>query len=43
VARVGLNETDAKAQNIPYETTVYRIDELDRALADEAGYGMVKV
>jgi pyruvate/2-oxoglutarate dehydrogenase complex dihydrolipoamide dehydrogenase (E3) component len=43
VARVGLNETDAKAQNIPYETTVYRIDELDRAIADEAGYGMVKV
>jgi len=43
VARVGLNETDAKAQNIAYETTVYRIDELDRAIADEAGYGMVKV
>ncbi|HEY1286721.1 MAG TPA: FAD-dependent oxidoreductase [Burkholderiales bacterium] len=43
VARVGLNETDAKAQNIPYETTVYGIDELDRAIADEAGYGMVKV
>ncbi|HJY78192.1 MAG TPA: FAD-dependent oxidoreductase [Burkholderiales bacterium] len=43
VARVGLNETDAKAQNIPYETTVYRIDELDRAIADEAGYGMVKL
>src|ERR1041385_208745 len=43
VARVGLSETEAKAQNIPYETTVYRIDELDRAIADEAGYGMVKV
>jgi pyruvate/2-oxoglutarate dehydrogenase complex dihydrolipoamide dehydrogenase (E3) component/uncharacterized membrane protein YdjX (TVP38/TMEM64 family) len=43
VARVGLNETDATAQNIPYETTLYGIGELDRAIADEAGYGMVKV
>ena len=43
VARVGLNETDAKAQNIPYEVTVYGIDELDRAIADEAACGMVKV
>jgi pyruvate/2-oxoglutarate dehydrogenase complex dihydrolipoamide dehydrogenase (E3) component/uncharacterized membrane protein YdjX (TVP38/TMEM64 family) len=43
IARVGLNETDAKAQNIAYETTVYGIDGLDRAIADEAGYGMVKV
>jgi pyruvate/2-oxoglutarate dehydrogenase complex dihydrolipoamide dehydrogenase (E3) component/uncharacterized membrane protein YdjX (TVP38/TMEM64 family) len=43
VARVGLNETDAKAQNIPYETTVYGMDELDRAIADDAAYGWVKV
>jgi pyruvate/2-oxoglutarate dehydrogenase complex dihydrolipoamide dehydrogenase (E3) component len=43
VARVGLNETEAKAQNIPYEVTVYRMDELDRAIADEAAFGMVKV
>ncbi|HEY7241589.1 MAG TPA: FAD-dependent oxidoreductase [Burkholderiales bacterium] len=43
VARVGLNETEARAQGIAYEATIYRIDELDRALADEAGYGMVKV
>jgi pyruvate/2-oxoglutarate dehydrogenase complex dihydrolipoamide dehydrogenase (E3) component len=43
VARVGLNEIDAKAQNVPYETTVYRMDELDRAIADDAAYGMVKV
>jgi pyruvate/2-oxoglutarate dehydrogenase complex dihydrolipoamide dehydrogenase (E3) component len=43
VARVGLNETDAKAQNLPYEVTVYGIDELDRAIADEAAEGMVKV
>jgi pyruvate/2-oxoglutarate dehydrogenase complex dihydrolipoamide dehydrogenase (E3) component/uncharacterized membrane protein YdjX (TVP38/TMEM64 family) len=43
VARVGLNETEAKAQNIPYEVTVYGIDDLDRAIADEAAFGMVKV
>jgi pyruvate/2-oxoglutarate dehydrogenase complex dihydrolipoamide dehydrogenase (E3) component len=43
VARVGLNETDARAQNVPYETTVYGMDELDRAIADDAAYGMVKV
>ena len=43
VARVGLNEIDARAQNVPYETTVYGMDELDRAIADDAAYGMVKV
>jgi pyruvate/2-oxoglutarate dehydrogenase complex dihydrolipoamide dehydrogenase (E3) component/uncharacterized membrane protein YdjX (TVP38/TMEM64 family) len=43
VARVGLNESDAKAQNVPYEVTVYGIDDLDRAIADEAAEGMVKV
>jgi pyruvate/2-oxoglutarate dehydrogenase complex dihydrolipoamide dehydrogenase (E3) component/uncharacterized membrane protein YdjX (TVP38/TMEM64 family) len=43
VARVGLNETEAKAQNVPYEITVYRMDDLDRAIADEAACGLVKV
>jgi pyruvate/2-oxoglutarate dehydrogenase complex dihydrolipoamide dehydrogenase (E3) component/uncharacterized membrane protein YdjX (TVP38/TMEM64 family) len=43
VARVGLNESEAKAQNVPYEVTVYGIDDLDRAITDEAAYGMVKV
>jgi pyruvate/2-oxoglutarate dehydrogenase complex dihydrolipoamide dehydrogenase (E3) component/uncharacterized membrane protein YdjX (TVP38/TMEM64 family) len=43
VARVGLNETEASAQNIRYETTVYGMDELDRAIADDAAYGWVKV
>ena len=43
VARVGLNETDAKAQNTPYEVSVYGIDDLDRAIADEAAHGLVKV
>jgi pyruvate/2-oxoglutarate dehydrogenase complex dihydrolipoamide dehydrogenase (E3) component/uncharacterized membrane protein YdjX (TVP38/TMEM64 family) len=43
VARVGLNETEAKERNIPHEVTVYGIDDLDRAIADEAAHGMVKV
>ena len=43
VARVGLNETEAKRQNIPYEATVYGLDDLDRAIADEAAHGLVKV
>jgi pyruvate/2-oxoglutarate dehydrogenase complex dihydrolipoamide dehydrogenase (E3) component/uncharacterized membrane protein YdjX (TVP38/TMEM64 family) len=43
VARVGLNETEARERNIPYEVTVYRIDDLDRAIADEEAHGMVKV
>jgi len=43
VARVGLNETDAKAQGVPYEVTTYGIDDLDRAIADEEAHGVVKV
>lgn len=43
VARVGLNETDARQQNIPYELTTYGIDDLDRAIADSSDYGIVKV
>jgi pyruvate/2-oxoglutarate dehydrogenase complex dihydrolipoamide dehydrogenase (E3) component/uncharacterized membrane protein YdjX (TVP38/TMEM64 family) len=43
VARVGLNETEAKEKNIPYETTIYGIDDLDRAIADESAHGRVKV
>jgi pyruvate/2-oxoglutarate dehydrogenase complex dihydrolipoamide dehydrogenase (E3) component/uncharacterized membrane protein YdjX (TVP38/TMEM64 family) len=43
VARVGLNEIEAKAGNVPYELSVYGIDELDRAIADEAAHGLVKV
>jgi len=34
VARVGLNEKDAKEKGIPYEVTTYGIDDLDRAIAD---------
>ena len=43
VARVGLNEEDAKAQGVAYEVTTYGIDELDRAIADEEAHGLVKV
>ena len=43
IARVGLNEIEAKEQKIPYEVTVYGIDELDRAIADGEAHGMVKV
>lgn len=43
VARVGLNEQEAKEQGVPYEVTTYGIDDLDRAIADEAAYGIVKV
>lgn len=43
VARVGLNEKEAQAKGVAYEVTSYGIDDLDRAIADSADYGMVKV
>jgi pyruvate/2-oxoglutarate dehydrogenase complex dihydrolipoamide dehydrogenase (E3) component/uncharacterized membrane protein YdjX (TVP38/TMEM64 family) len=43
VARVGLSENEAKAQQIAYEVTRYGIDDLDRAIADEAAHGYVQV
>ncbi len=43
VARVGLNEQDAKEQGVDYEVTKYGIDDLDRAIADSDAHGMVKV
>ncbi|RMF16851.1 MAG: pyridine nucleotide-disulfide oxidoreductase [Gammaproteobacteria bacterium] len=43
VGRVGLNETDARAQGIDYEVTHYGIDDLDRAIADGEAHGFVKV
>jgi pyruvate/2-oxoglutarate dehydrogenase complex dihydrolipoamide dehydrogenase (E3) component/uncharacterized membrane protein YdjX (TVP38/TMEM64 family) len=43
VARVGLSETEAKERAIAHEISVYGIDDLDRAIADEAAHGMVKV
>ena len=43
VARVGLNEQEAKEQGIPYEVSVYGLDDLDRAIADGEAHGFVKV
>jgi pyruvate/2-oxoglutarate dehydrogenase complex dihydrolipoamide dehydrogenase (E3) component len=43
VARVGLNEQEAKEKSIAYEVTRYGIDDLDRAIADSAAEGWVKV
>lgn len=43
VARVGLNETEAKEKGIAYEVSTYGIDDLDRAIADEEAHGVVKV
>ncbi|HXG28963.1 MAG TPA: FAD-dependent oxidoreductase [Nevskiales bacterium] len=43
VARVGLNELEAKEKGIPYEVTTYHIDDLDRAIADSEAHGLVKV
>jgi pyruvate/2-oxoglutarate dehydrogenase complex dihydrolipoamide dehydrogenase (E3) component/uncharacterized membrane protein YdjX (TVP38/TMEM64 family) len=43
VARVGLNEQEAKERGIAYEVTRYGIDDLDRAIADGAAHGFVKV
>jgi pyruvate/2-oxoglutarate dehydrogenase complex dihydrolipoamide dehydrogenase (E3) component/uncharacterized membrane protein YdjX (TVP38/TMEM64 family) len=43
VARVGLNELEAKEKGIAYEVTHYGIDDLDRAIADESAEGFVKI
>jgi len=43
VARVGLNEQEAKEKNIPYEVTTYGIDDLDRAITDGHDAGWIKV
>lgn len=43
VARVGLNETEAKEKGIAYEVTRFELEELDRAIADGEAHGFVKV
>jgi pyruvate/2-oxoglutarate dehydrogenase complex dihydrolipoamide dehydrogenase (E3) component len=47
VACVGLNEQEAKAQNIAHEVTRYALDDLDRQICDEGAgnptHGFVKV
>jgi len=43
VARVGLNEQEAKEKNIAYEVTRSDMADLDRAITDGAANGFVKV
>ncbi len=43
VARVGLNEQEARDKGIAHEVTVFPLAELDRAIADGATEGLVKV
>lgn len=43
VARVGLNEREAKAQDIAFEITRYDFAELDRAIAEGETEGFIKV
>ena len=43
VARVGLNEQEAKEKGIACEVSVYGLDDLDRAIADGEAHGFIKV
>jgi pyruvate/2-oxoglutarate dehydrogenase complex dihydrolipoamide dehydrogenase (E3) component/uncharacterized membrane protein YdjX (TVP38/TMEM64 family) len=43
VARVGLNEQEARDKDVPYEVTRYEFDDLDRAITDSTTQGFVKV
>ncbi|GGB51691.1 pyridine nucleotide-disulfide oxidoreductase [Oceanisphaera marina] len=43
VARVGLSEQEARAQNVAYEVTRFELDELDRAITDGSEQGFIKV
>jgi pyruvate/2-oxoglutarate dehydrogenase complex dihydrolipoamide dehydrogenase (E3) component/uncharacterized membrane protein YdjX (TVP38/TMEM64 family) len=43
VARVGLNEQEAKEKGIAHEVTLFPLHELDRAITDSATKGFVKL
>jgi pyruvate/2-oxoglutarate dehydrogenase complex dihydrolipoamide dehydrogenase (E3) component len=43
VARVGLNEQEARERQVAHVVSAYAIDELDRAITDEEAHGFVKV
>jgi pyruvate/2-oxoglutarate dehydrogenase complex dihydrolipoamide dehydrogenase (E3) component len=43
IARVGLNEQDARERGIAVEVTRYALDDLDRAICEGAAEGFVKV
>lgn len=38
-----LNEQEARARGIAFETSTYKLDDLDRAIADGEAHGFVKV
>jgi len=43
VARVGINETEAREKGIDFEVTTYDVSGLDRALTEEEAFGVVKI
>ncbi len=43
VARVGISEKEAIEQSIAYESTQYELNDLDRAIVDDAASGFVRV
>jgi len=43
VARAGLSENEAKKQGVAYEVTRYSLQDLDRAITDEAAHGFIKL
>lgn len=43
IARVGVNETEAKQQGIDYEVTRFEFEELDRAITESSTKGFIKV
>lgn len=43
IARVGLNEKEAKEKRISYKVATYGIDDLDRAIIDREAIGFIKV
>lgn len=43
IARVGLNEKEARESNVPYEITQFDMAELDRAITESANQGFITV
>ncbi len=43
IARVGLSESEARAQGISYELVHYDLSDLDRAITEDEDYGLIKV
>lgn len=43
VARVGLNELEARERGVPFQVTRYDLEDLDRAIAEGEAHGFVKV